>query len=247
MTTRYVAAAGLVLWAACAKAQDSPAEKAFAEGTKAAEKRDHAAAVKAFTEALKLAPKAHLVRDRRGDSHLKLGQFAEAVADFDAVLEVNPQLGPDHWRRGIALYYLGRHADGVKQFETHKTVNPQDVENAVWHYLCNVPVVGREKAAAALIDVTQDTRVPMAQVQKLYAGKLKPADVLAAAEKVDAKTPAGVEARFYGHLYVGLWHHAAGDAKSAEEHIRTAVEKYEISHYMWDVGKAHLIWLKAKK
>ena len=27
------------------------------------------------------------------------------------------------------------------QFELHQRVNPQDVENAVWHYLCKVKLV----------------------------------------------------------------------------------------------------------
>jgi lipoprotein NlpI len=136
---------------------------------------------------------------------------------------------------------------GVKQFETHKAVNPQDVENAAWHYLCNAKVVGREKARAELIDVTRDPRVPMAEVQKLFAGKLKPEDVLAAAEKIDAKSDAGTEARFYAHLYVALWHEAEGEAKKARDHLTAAVEKFKIGHYMWDVGNAHLGVLKAGK
>lgn len=209
--------------------------------------RDNAGAVKDLTKAVELDPKLFAAIDRRGDAYLKLGKFAEAVADYDAYLKADPKFAPKHWRRGIALYYAGKFEDGVKQFELHKTDNPQDVENAAWHYLCNVKVVGKEKAQQALIDVTDDARVPMAEIQKLFAGKLKPADVLAAAEKTKAGTAAGTSARFYAHLYVGLWYEAEGEEKKVREHLSAAVEKYVVPDYMWDVGRAHLEVLKAKK
>jgi lipoprotein NlpI len=209
--------------------------------------RDNTEAVAVLTKAIELDPKLVAAFDRRGDAYLKLGKFTEAVADYDTFLKENPKFGPQHWRRGIALYYAGKYEDGVKQFDTHKTVNPQDVENAAWHYLCNVKVAGKEKAQKALIDVTDDTRVPMAEIQKLYAGKLKPDDVLAVSEKTKADTPAGVSARFYGHLYVALWYEAEGDAKKVTEHLTAAVEKYKVPDYMWDVGNAHLRRLNAKK
>lgn len=202
--------------------------------------RDNAGAEDAFTKLIAVAPKLWFAHDGRGDARLKLGKFAESVADFDKALELNPKFAPEHWRRGIALYYAEKYAEGAKQFETHKTANPQDVENAAWHYLCNSHVVGRKKAQSELIDVTQDRRVPMAEIQKLFAGKLQPADVLARAEKVPADSDAGKEARFYAHLYVGLWYEAEGDSRKAREHLTTAVDEYKISHYMWDVGHAHV-------
>jgi lipoprotein NlpI len=225
----------VLLAVACAAAADP-----FARGVQALADRKNAEAVTEFTAALAADPKLARAHDRRGDAYLKLGKFADAVADFDAFLKAEPAFAPEHWRRGIALYYAGRHADGVKQFDTHKTVNPEDVENAAWHYLCNAKVVGKEKARAALITVTRDRRVPMAEVQKLYAGKLQPKDVLAAADAVDAKTEDGTEARFYANLYVGLWYEAEGDAAKAKSHLTTAAEKYKIGHYMWDVANAHV-------
>ena len=189
---------------------------------------------------VKLDPKSATAHDRLGDAYLKLGRFADAVAEFDKVLELRPEYAPEHWRRGIALYYVGRYKDGAAQFETHKTANPEDVENAAWHYLCNAKVVGREKARKELIAVTRDRRVPMAEIQKLFAGSLTPADVLAAADTVKAGTDAGTEARFYANLYVGLWYEAEGNAAKAKEHLTTAAEKYKIGHYMWDVAAAHV-------
>jgi lipoprotein NlpI len=208
--------------------------------------RENEKAADAFTAALKLDPKSVSAYDGRGDAYLKLGRFKQSVADFDRVLQLRPDIAPEHWRRGIALYYAGRYADGVKQFETHKTANPEDVENAVWHYLCNVKVTDPATARKQLIAVTKDRRVPMAEIQKLFAGKATPADVTAAAEKVPATTPAGTEARFYAHLYLALYAEAAGDAKGVRDHLTPAVKKYKIGHYMWDVANAHLAMLKKK-
>jgi lipoprotein NlpI len=197
-----------------------------------------------FASAQGDAEKDALAADRRGDALLKEGKWKEAIAEFDKFLAVFPKSGPEHWRRGIALYYAGRYEDGVKQFETHKSVNPQDVENAAWHYLCNAKVVGAEKARKELIDVTKDGRVPMAEIQKLFAGKLKPEDVLAAAEKTEAGSAAGTSARFYGHLYVALWYDAEGNAAKVKEHLKKSVEDYKVADYMWAVGNAHLKGLK---
>jgi lipoprotein NlpI len=176
-----------------------------------------------------------------------MGKFKEAIADFDKFLELRPKVAPDHWRRGIALYYAGRFDDGRKQFDLHRTVNPEDVENSAWHYLCNARANTPKKAREDLIPVTKDARVPMKQVLELFAGKLKPKDVLDAAENAKLTGEELKEARFYANLYVALYYESEGDAKKTLEHLTTAVEKYKIGHYMWDVADAHLKLLKAKK
>ena len=92
--------------------------------------------------------------------------------------------------------------------------------------------------------VSKDARVPMKEVRDLFAGKAKPAAVLAAAEKVPADTDRGTEARFYAHLYLALYYESEGDAKKVVEHLTPAVRKYKIGHYMWDVASVHLAKLK---
>ena len=216
----------------------------FALGSLYLKARKPEQGVETFTAAIKLKPELLEIRDRRGDAYLWLGKFTEAIEDYDAFLKANPKIGPQHWRRGIALYYAGKFEEGVKQFDTHKTVNPEDVENAAWHYLCNSKVIGGEKARKGLIEVTRDSRIPMAEIQKLFAGSLKPEDVLAVAAK--AKGAEKTSALFYANLYVALWYDAEGDAKKVREHLEIAVEKHAVPDYMWDVGNAHLKMLKAK-
>jgi lipoprotein NlpI len=219
----------------------------YAAGRAHSSLRQNAEAAKAFTMVIELEPKFATAYDRRGDANLKLGKFKEAIADFDKYLEANPKFAPDHWRRGIALYYAGRFKDGVDQFELHRKVNPEDVENSAWHYLCNARANTPKKAREDLIPVKDDARVPMKQVLELFAGKIKPKDVIDAAEGAGLKDERLKEARFYANLYVALYYESEGDAKKCLEHLTEAVEKYKIGHYMWDVGDVHLKLLKAKK
>jgi lipoprotein NlpI len=208
--------------------------------------RENESAAKAFSMVLELDPKAVAAHDRRGDAYLKSGKFKEAIADFDKYLEARPKFAPDHWRRGIALYYAGRFKDGADQFDLHRKVNPEDVENSAWHYLCNARANNPKKARAEIIPVTKDSRVPMKQVLELFEGKLKPQDVIEAAEKAKLEGEDLKEARFYANLYVALYYESEGDVKKCLEHMTAAVEKYKIGHYMWDVADVHLKLLKAK-
>ena len=209
--------------------------------------RDYEAARQALVRAVHLDPKNATAHDRLGDSLLKLGKFADAVAAFDEAIRLKADLAPHHWRRGIALYYAGKFDDGRKQFELHKSVNAEDVENAAWHYLCNARATTPAQARQELIPVRGDTRVPMKEVLELFAGKVKPQDVLDAAEKAGLTGNRLTSARFYANQYVALYYESEGDATKALEHLATAVEKYKIGDYMWDVGQAHLAALRGKK
>ncbi|MEM9381752.1 MAG: hypothetical protein AAGB93_17490 [Planctomycetota bacterium] len=175
--------------------------------------------------------------DARGDEHLKAGRVREAVADFDAAIALEPRLEPYHWRRGIAQYYAGLYEEGARQFEVHRTVNGNDVENTAWHFLCVARLRGVEAAREAMLPVEPDSRVPMMVVYEMFAGRKTPEDVLAA-----ARTGRGAQsesALFYGHLYVGLYHEALGDAERAQRHIRIAAEEHTSPYYMGDVARVH--------
>jgi lipoprotein NlpI len=192
---------------------------------------------------------------RRGLVAFRLGRISECVADFDKYLEQRPADAPHHWQRGIALYYAGRYEDGAKQFEAHRTVNPDDVENAAWHYLCVArAAVARgedrkkavEKARGLLIPIKGDRRVPMMNVHALYAGKGTPQDVLAAARAGEPGEEDLEDRLFYAHLYIGLWHEAAGQGEEARKHIALAAKEFAQDHYMGDVARVHAATLKAE-
>ncbi len=207
---------------------------------------DHARAIADFDQVIKRDPKAAMIYQHRGTEHFKAGNFKQSVADFDKFLELVPAQAPQHWQRGISCYYAGMFDEGRKQFELHQTVNPRDVENAAWHFLCVARASSVTKARASLIPVTGDGRVPMTEVQLLFAGKLKPEDVLKAAQAGEGSKERRNEQLFYAHLYLGLYYEALGDAVKAREHILRAATEFKSDHYMGDVARVHAAVLKAR-
>lgn len=200
----------------------------------------HAKAIADIDEAIKRRPDSARFFQRRGVEHFRVGQFRQAVADFDRAIALRPEFEPHHWQRGIACYYAGQFEKGRRQFELHQTVNRHDVENAAWHFLCVARLSGPVQARASLIPIAGDSRVPMAEIHQLYAGKLDPEGVVAAAR---AGSPPAEKLRhqlFYAHLYLGLYFEVLGEADKAREHIAKAAGDFRSSDYMGDVARVHL-------
>ena len=203
-------------------------------------------AITDFDQVLKLDPHRTDAWQHRGGEHFKLGHIAESIADFDQFINLAPQQAPYHWQRGISLYYAGRFDEGRKQFELHRTVNPNDVENAVWHFLCVARTNGLEKAQSTLISIKGDARVPMTKIHALFAGKTKPADVLKAAGAGNPTPTQRNRQLFYAHLYLGLYFEVLGNESQAREHIVQAAGRYQTDDYMGAVARVHqqLRWPK---
>lgn len=163
------------------------------------------------------------------------GRIEAAVAGFDQVARAQPDSAPQLWQRGIALYYAGRYDDCRRQFESHQTVNPNDVENAAWHFLCVARAESPEAAGAALLPVGPDLRRPMREIYELFSGRMTPQDVLSAAGGQPL-------ARFYAHLYCGLYHEALGRTEVAREEIALAADARfaAVGGYMHTVAVVHL-------
>lgn len=202
------------------------------------------AAVADLTEAIKLEPSVASLWQERAKLRFKMNRMAESVADFDRAIRLRPEAEPYNWERGIALYYAGYFTDGRRQFESHQTVNSNDVENAVWHFLCVVRAKGLEEARKNLIPIQGDARVPMKEVHDLFAGKAKVEDVLAAADKPTASPGDQTRHRFYAHLYLGLYFEAISDAAKAKEHILAAAQLADAADYMGDVARVHALRLE---
>ena len=200
--------------------------------------RQHEKAIADFTRCLELDPKLAAAYDHRGSEQFILGHIKESLNDFDKYLELQPSAAPDHWKRGISLYYAGRYEDGRKQFKAGDKIFADDVENAVWHFLCNAKVRGIEKARAEMLKIGKDKRVPLMDIYDLFLGKCKPADVLAAAEAGDVPGDLRKQQLFYAHLYLGLYYDALGNKLKALDHMGLAAGKYHFG-YMGDVANVH--------
>ena len=177
----------------------------------------------------------------RAVAEFSKGQITESVTAFDELARVAPSEAPYLWQRGIALYYAGRYRDCRAQFESHRTVNPDDVENAAWHFLCVARAESPKAASTALLPVGPDSRVPMREVYEMFQGSIGADAVLKAA----GTRP---QARFYAHLYIGLYSEAIRDAARAREHIELAAQPQfaDAGGYMHMVAVVHLARLKRK-
>src|SRR5262249_54864785 len=113
----------------------------------------HDEAVADFDKCLEQDPKCAEAYDRRGSEQFKRGRVAESLADFDRFLTLRPEAAPGHWKRGISLYYAGRFDEGRRQFEGYEKVDTNDVENAVWHFLCVARQDGLARARATVLKI----------------------------------------------------------------------------------------------
>ena len=225
---------------------DETAQSLLQQATRSAQRREFDQAIKTLTELIAKQPKLADAYYWRGRANFCAGKIAESLADFDKHVELNPNAASRQWERGISCYYAGEFAKGARQFELYQTYHNQDVENSAWRYLCVARTEGVEKAQANMLPIENDPRIPMMQIYDLYRGKKKPEDVLAAA-KAGQPIAAELNGRlFYAHLYLGLWHEAAGRADEAKTHLLEA-EKHKIGHYMWDVAHVHAERLRAAK
>ncbi len=196
-----------------------------------------------LSAAIAAEPDSAWLRQERAQLRFRLGRIEDSVADFDKAVEMAPRLLPQNWQRGIALYYAGRFKDGRKQFEVHQSVNPEDVENAAWHFLCTARESGVTNARTLLITVNRDGRVPMKEIQQLFAGKATALDVLNAAAKADDDRTRR-DQQFYAHLYLGLYFEATGVLKDRDDHIREAAKLADPDNYMGAVALVHAQRLK---
>jgi len=185
---------------------------------------------------------------KRGEANFRAGNIDASIKDFDAYLKVNPKFEARHWMRGISYYYAGKYAEGAKQFELHRTVNPDDVENAAWHFFCNVKLKGLEKARAEMIPIKKDPRGKwMMVLLDMFAGKKKPFDVLLVCRD-GSPSKTQLENRFcHAHLYIGLYYEVQGNHEKAFEHLGKSAVDFQFDHYMGAVSQVHFNRLMKKR
>lgn len=175
---------------------------------------------------------------RQGSEQLVASEVDASIQTFERLITSKPEAKPHLWQLGIAYYYAGRFADGRALFEAHQTVNSADVENAVWHFLCIARLDGIETARKKLIAITGDSRVPMKEVHELFAGTGSSENVISAASKLSSDRERK-NALCYAHLYLALYHEAAGDKARSIEHIKKAAGEFKQEHYMGKIAALH--------
>ena len=202
-------------------------------------KREFAKALKDYNLVLAMEPGLPDVLNVRGALHFRSGEIEASIEDFSRAIQLKPEDEPHHWQRGISYYYAEQYAKGKSQFDLHQTVNAYDVENAVWHVLCNARLVGVEKAREAMYPFAGDSRVPMKEVYRLFRGDGSIDEVFEAVHVGDPSEAELAQRLFFAHLYSGLYHELIDNRKWAQEHLTRASEDYRGEHYMWEVARIH--------
>jgi lipoprotein NlpI len=209
-----------------------------------AAERQHAQSIADCDRVLALdatTAEAYYVRAR---SYLATEKIGSAVRDFETYMRRQPEARSRLWEHGIALYYAGRFREGAEQFALYQDAYPDDVENAVWRYICMARYAGVEPARREILPIQNDRRVPMMEIYAMFRGQATPDDVVRAARSGSPPPERLNEQLFYAYLYVGLYHEAHRDRVRAAQSLRTAADKHKIGHYMWDVANLHVALLE---
>lgn len=220
------------------------ATSAWRSATVAAEQGDfHTAVVKA-DEAMAADLTHPMLFYHRGRWNFRIGAIDNSLRDFDRFVKEVPERANAQWERGITCYYTGDFRAGSKQFEDYQKYHNNDVENAVWRYLCQMKFDGKQKARAAILPIQNDTRIPMMEIYKLFRGESTPAQVMDIVEIADGGEQSERQQRFHAHLYLALYFDSEGKSSKALEHAKAAVRQYENGGYMWAVAVQHVRHLR---
>jgi len=171
----------------------------------------------------------------RAMADFRAGRIEQSLDGFDRVAKISPADAPYLWQRGIAQYYAGKYRECRDMFVSHRTVNPDDVENAVWHFLCVARAESPDAARRQMLPVGPDARVPMREVYRMFKGEMTQAQVMKAAGS-------DLSAQFFARLYVGLYLEATGNRGGGRAQIEIAAEDRfaRVGGYMHDVARVHL-------
>ena len=176
---------------------------------------------------------------RRGRWNFCAGNIDASMGDFDRYIKERPERANSQWERGITCYYANKYKAGSKQFEDYQDYHDNDVENAVWRYLCQMKFDGKKKARAAILPIKNDPRIPMMEIYRLFRGESTPENVLKVLGNGQSDPPLVNRQRFDTHLYLALYFDSEDDLKTATKHVDIAVQQFELGDYMWSVAVQH--------
>lgn len=219
--------------------QPQQAVEALSASVKAERSHDFKSAIAKIDEATKAGLKQSIVHYKKGCWHFRLGNVVASLKEFDRYVELEPSRANSQWERGITCYYAKKYKAGAQQFVDYQTYHNNDVENAVWRYLCQAKVDGKEKARKAILPIKNDTRIPMMEIYELFRGESTPEKVLAELNAEKSTGPQAKHQQFDAHLYLALFYDSEGDLPAAKKHIDLAVKQFKRGDYMWAVAVEH--------
>ena len=93
------------------------AEELRKEGVRLVKAGQAAAAEIVYTEAIKYAPRMHMLYSNRAACYARLGRHADALADARACVSLAPGACRGHWQEALALEAQGRYGEALEAYE----------------------------------------------------------------------------------------------------------------------------------
>lgn len=93
------------------------AEELRKEGVRLVKAGQAAAAEIVYTEAIKYAPRMHMLYSNRAACYARLGRHADALADARACVSLAPAACRGHWQEALALEAQGRYGEALEAYE----------------------------------------------------------------------------------------------------------------------------------
>lgn len=100
----------------------------FSVGYLSNKRKDHGAAIDAYTRALRLNPNYAAAYVNRGNAKNALSQHQAALADYDTALRLNPNFAAAYYNRGNAERALGQYQAALTDYDKALRLNPNDAE-----------------------------------------------------------------------------------------------------------------------
>lgn len=171
---------------------------------------------------------------RLGMQFLAQGNIQTAIERFDAAERLLPSVAPRLWQRGIAYYYAGEYGKGADQFKLDLEVNSHDVEESIWHFMCNAMLKGIEFAQKELLEIDDERRAACRLAYETFRGEIAVEQL----EDFDRESVSKHD-RFYRELYAGLWYEVNGNEDKARECMLQAARDPLENDYMSRIAVMH--------
>ena len=199
-----------------------------------------------YTATLKSEPNNANLYQQRGVVRFFQLKFTESLADFDKFIEMTPSREPYHWQRGLVHYYAGKYE------ARPQTVRVTPDRQHAGRRECRVALPlrfknRRREGGGKTVHQNHLRPARAAKGNPRALRRQRHRTTSTGCHQAGDPTPAALARnQFYGHLYLGLYFEAQGNAKKAAEYIAKAAEGYEAHSYMGQVARVHHEWLQQK-